>query len=279
MKNRDINFSIFLFISMFFAISDVKAEASFSGESDKKEVEKKGVCLKTPLEKLLFKKVDYKSELYKKYLRFGELDHKVVAKHYFEGASPEEVNLALRDIRKFICSIITNLWITNKRAIDESFLINILNVYGYLIIYLEKARVDVETKKGFKHKRRFGNVERPNSRTLFSYWADMEQRHGVRLHWYKFYARAIDHLIILIRTYLMFSFKNRKEYNDMANIWMHWLLERLGVRLDKNSKFGAYYKENISFINEIFKIRENEFKKVTKKRFAKVERKSAFNEI
>lgn len=235
---------IFFLIAFLFSVAHGESQVGTKGEN-----------------RISYKSVIFKSELYKKYLHRGGLDPKIIKKCYFEGASPEEVNLALRDLRKFIFEFIKNTLIKNKKEIDDSFLINILNIYGHIIIYLEKARVDLTTKKVFKQKRRFGNTERPNSQLLFSYWAEMERKNGTKLHWNKFYARGIDYLIVLIRNYLMSPCESQKELSEMQDPWMYWLVERLGARISNNSKFGGYYNDDILRIKEIFKIWEKEFEK------------------
>ena len=92
-----------------------------------------------------------RSNLYKNYLmKKNELDARLVCECYFEGATPEEINLALLDIKEFHHDVVCGLIEHNRGRLDRVFLENVLNVHGWLIRYLESAYVSLKTKKVFK---------------------------------------------------------------------------------------------------------------------------------
>ena len=187
------------------------------------------------------------SNLYKKYIRYGDVDPKIVRSSYFEGATPEEINLALFDLRKFIHNHIKYSLKNDYENVDTGFLINILNFYGWIIKYLEKASVNPKTKRVFEDKK-------GSELSIFQYWKEMEAKKGLVLNWPKFYASATDHLVMLIHSKLLFECCDRAEFSEMRRTWIHWLSKKLLCRLSTNSTFGGYYDECIKKIVEVYNI-------------------------
>jgi hypothetical protein len=195
------------------------------------------------------------SNLYKKYIRYGNVEPKIVRSVYFEGETPEEINLALFDLRKFIHNHIKYSLKNDYENVDTGFLINILNFYGWIIKYLEKASVDPKTKRVFEDKK-------GSELSIFQYWKEMEDKKDLnakdkkvsKFHWPKFYGSAADHLSILIYVKLIFECCDRHEFVEMRTTWVHWLSEKLLGRLSTDPTFGGYYDERIKKLVEVYKI-------------------------
>ena len=200
------------------------------------------------------------SRLYKKYInRRKEFDARYAIEHYMEGSSYKELNLSLLDIRKFIREVVRNHIKYCGIKINKYFLVNILNIHGHLIKFLENAYVNLKTKKVFE--KRSGMVfSSSEAMPLLSYWAEVERDEGLVLHWYKFYASCIDYLILQVRSHLLFPCHGWEELSEMGN-WMHWLTQRLQMQLVGNLTFGGYYRTQVELFQEMFKKWSEEFKK------------------
>jgi hypothetical protein len=202
--------------------------------------------------------VQYKSALYNSYLRYGTLDAQEIRNYFFEGNSPEQINLALNDIRKFIERVSCGLLIHEPKKVDETYVLKILNIYGWIIRYIEKAYVMPDNrvfKIGNKRKMALPQGAVP----LFAHWGVMEREKGTTLHWYKFYATAIDHLIIFIRSRLSFPCNNSERLRSRP-WWMSWLTDRLQRPLVGNITYGHYYYKNVKLIEELYEAWVNEFR-------------------
>jgi len=198
-----------------------------------------------------------RSVLYKIYLSKGELDAQVICDGYFLRMSPDEINKSLRDIRQFIRAVLCAVMKNKTREVDEAFLINILHIHGYIINFIEDAWVDLDTKKVFKAKK--GKPVSGNAVQLSRYWSWMEQAQNEKLHCYKFYASCIDYLIVLLRAHFLVPCKDEEALEDMEDRWLHWLVERLGCKLDGHLSFGGYYSENIELFRQIFQSWKDDF--------------------
>jgi hypothetical protein len=190
----------------------------------------------------------YKSKIYNIYLKHNVLDAREIRKNFFEGNTPEEINLALNDIRKFIENVTRGLLVHNPKRADELYLLNILNIYGWLIRYIEAAYV-VPGNRVFLKKRE--TVLPKDSVPLFMYWGAAEREKGTKLHWYKFYATAIDHLIIFIRSRLAFPCRDSSMLRSRP-WWMSWLTDRLQKPLVGNPTFSHYYYKNVQLFKEMY---------------------------
>jgi len=205
------------------------------------------------------KSIEERSVLYKSYLAKGELDAKLICNCYFPQMSPEEINKSLCDIRQFLRAVLRAVIKDESRKADETFLINILHIHGYIINFIEDAWLNLDTKKVFvakKGRRITGNVMQ-----LARYWSYLEQQCGEKLHCYKFYASCIDYLIVFLRSRFLVPCKDGKALNDMESRWLHWLVERLWCKLDGHMTFGGYYGENIELFRQIFQAWKSDFEK------------------
>ena len=200
--------------------------------------------------------------LYKIYLSKCELDGELLRKVYLPRLSPEQINLALRDIRIFIRSVLRGVVRGKDRKADRDFLINILHIHGHIINFIEDSWVNLDTKKIVvttkKGQRATGNVI-----PLARYWSWIEKEKGEKLHCYKFYASCIDYLMILIRSYFRFPCKDQDLLGDVEDMWLYWLIERLACKLDGHLDFGGYYAENVELMRQIFQIWKDDFEKKT----------------
>lgn len=200
-----------------------------------------------------------RSVLYDVYLSKGELDAKIICDGYFLRMSPEEINKSLRDIRQFIRAVFRSVIKNKIKKVDEAFLVNILHIHGHIINFIEDAWVDLDTKRVFKARK--GKPVMGNVMQLSRYWSRMEQQNNEKLHCYKFYAGCIDYLIVLLRSFFTVSCKSEEALEEMEDRWMHWLIERLGCKLDGHHAFGGYYAENIELFRQIFQAWKNDFEK------------------
>lgn len=200
--------------------------------------------------------------LYKVYLSKGELDAKILRYAYLRHLSPQEINLALRDIRKFIRNAVKKALKDPKKQIDEFALTNILHIFGHIYMFIEHTWIDNETEKikaVYEPKDRVNNV--PGATRLLDYWAEKEKTEGLKLHTHKFYANAIDFLIVMVRSYLIFPCRSMEDWKEMNKRWVLWLVNKLAPKMERSLAFGGYYHENIELFKEIFAAWVDDYKK------------------
>jgi len=189
-----------------------------------------------------------RSTLYERSLKFGFLDGKLVRKYYFPSMTPEDINLALRDIRKFIGKIIRSTIKDKDRQVDENFLINILNIHGHAVRFIEDARVDLKTKRVFVNK----ESTTPGTISLKEYWRRMAETTGVELHEAKFYARCTDFLVVLLRECFSSTCTEAAFVRDVKSRWWYWAKKRLLTKLENDPVFGCYYVNRLGLFEALF---------------------------
>jgi hypothetical protein len=208
---------------------------------------------------LQLKGVEKKASLWTVYnttclLERGELDAQFLCKNFFPKMTPEEINGAFRDIRKFIEHYIKTAIGNDLKKVGEGFLTDILHVYGYLIRFIENAWVDRKTKRVFVEEKKDSVT---NADRLMDYWWFYEQS-GHKLYCYKAYANCIDLLNILIRAHFMFPCYSEEQLKEMDSRWLWWL-EKVTGKLRDNPIFGGYYQENVRLFREVYALWKNDF--------------------
>ena len=188
------------------------------------------------------------STLYHNCLKFGHLDGKQVKEYFFPRMTPEDINLALRDVRKFIRDEIRTVLRDKNKRVDEHFMINVLNIHGYIIRFIEDARVDLKTKRVFED---ISSI-RPGTVSLNQYWKMLSERHGVVLHAPKFYARCTDYLVILLRECFSSNSTDSQFVQDVKTKWWYWANKRLLPKLEGDQVFGSYYINQMRLFRELF---------------------------
>lgn len=195
--------------------------------------------------------------LYQAYLQHGDLDPILVCKKFFPKMTPEQVNVALRDIRKFIENFI-NLAVTNYPSrVGEKFLADILHTYGHVITFIDNAWVDRKTKRVFvpedQESTRYADP-------ILDYWWFAKNARGEKLHVDKFNASCIDLLTIMIGSYLRFPCYDRKQKDEMENRWLWWL-EKVTRKIMDSPIFGGYYQANAKDFREVCALWVGDYRK------------------
>ena len=197
------------------------------------------ICISAPAKR---------STLYERSLKFGFLDGKQVRKYYFPVMTPEDINLALLDIRKFIRDTIKSVIKDKGRQVDENFLINLLHVHGHVVRFIEDARVDLKTKRVFVEK----ETTTPGTISLREYWKKISAETGVELHEAKFYARCTDYLVILLRECFSSICTEKEFVHDVKSRWWYWAKKRLLTKLENDPVFGCYYVNRLALFESLF---------------------------
>ena len=193
------------------------------------------------------------SLFYKAYLSKGELNANLVCHGFFLEMTPEQINNAINDIRKFIQEEV----IANINKIDEFFIKRILHIHGHIIMFIEEAWVHKKTKKLVRARPK--NVPAYEFISLMKYWQILENS-GVKIHYHKFFASCIDYLAMLLRAYFSYQCTNYQKLDEVNYTWMYWM-GRISGHISDNAIFGGYYSQNLILFKEIYRIWEEDFNK------------------
>lgn len=193
------------------------------------------------------------------YLSQNTFDTTLALKRFFLFMRPEEINLALKDIRKFIRRYFTTEIKNNGiKNLGRQRVGDVLHSYGYVIRFIEAAWVDRATHRIIQAKEDQTFVR--NADPLVDYWWFIEKTQGVKLHCYKFYASCIDRLVVMMNANLIRPCRDCAQLRDMESRWLWWLRKMAG-KLHNNKTWGAQYHQVVKTFGELFTMWKNDYHK------------------